>query len=72
MRQLRRGFDRQLREVAEIAGENRAELFGRADDLADRLDAVAESVSELRTDPGGRVSDVQVMESASVPARAAS
>ncbi|MGW5879278.1 hypothetical protein ACWFMI_22295 [Nocardiopsis terrae] len=72
MRQLRRGFDRQLREVAEIAGENRAELFGRADDLADRLDAVAESVSELRTDTVGRVSDVQVMGSASVPARAAS
>ncbi|GAA1082077.1 hypothetical protein GCM10009642_20420 [Nocardiopsis metallicus] len=72
IRQLRRGLDRQAREVAEIAGENRAELFGRADALAEQLGTVAESVAELREQSRGRVSDAQVFGGASVPARAAS
>lgn len=72
IRHLRRGLDRQVREVAEIAGENRAEMFGRADDLTDRLDSVAESVSELRTEMSGRLSDVQVIKTAPVHSRAVS
>ncbi len=71
IRQLRRGLDRQVREVAEIAGENRAEMFGRADDLTDRLDVVAESVSELRTELRGRGLEVQVIKGSSVHTRAA-
>lgn len=50
IRQLSRGFDRQVREVTEIAGENRAELFGRADELTERLDEVGRSVTELHTE----------------------
>lgn len=72
MRQLRRGFDRQAQEVAEVAGENRAELFGRADDLADRIDAVAAAVAELRADSAERASAVQTRGTAPTPARAAS
>jgi ABC-type transport system involved in cytochrome bd biosynthesis fused ATPase/permease subunit len=72
IRQLRRVLDRQVREVAEIAGENRAELFGRADDLTARLDTVAESVAEVRTEIRGRMSEVQVLGSAQLPTRAAS
>lgn len=72
IRQLRRGFDRQVREVAEIAGENRAELFGRADELTDRLDSVADSVTELRTEIRDGLSDVQVFGGASVAARVVS
>lgn len=37
LRALRTGFDRQVREFAEISGENRVELVGRADDLAERM-----------------------------------
>lgn len=70
VRQLRKGLDRQVREVAEIAGENRAEMFGRADDLTDQLDTVAESVAELRTEVRGRVPDVQVIKGAPVHSRA--
>ncbi|WP_017589499.1 hypothetical protein [Nocardiopsis ganjiahuensis] len=72
IRQLRRVLDRQVREVAEIAGENRAELFGRADDLTARVDTVAESVDELRTEIRGGLSEVQVFGGAPVPTRAAS
>ncbi|CAL9441051.1 hypothetical protein SUDANB121_02260 [Nocardiopsis dassonvillei] len=51
LRALRTGFDRQVREFAEISGENRVELVGRADDLAERLDRL-----ELRlTSPGVRI-----------------
>lgn len=72
IRQLRRGFDRQVREVAEIAGENRAELFGRADELTDRLDSVAGSVTELRTEIRDGLSDAQVFGGSSVAARVVS
>lgn len=72
LRQLRRSLDQQAREVAEIAGENRAELFSRADDLAEQLGAVAEAVAQLRAEARGRVSDVQVFEGVSAPAQAAS
>ncbi|MEU3020148.1 MULTISPECIES: hypothetical protein [unclassified Nocardiopsis] len=70
IRHLRRGLDRQVREVAEIAGENRAEMFGRADDLTDRMDVVAASVAELRTEMSGRLSEVQVIKSSTVHTRA--
>ncbi|QVJ03375.1 hypothetical protein KGD82_22575 [Nocardiopsis eucommiae] len=72
IRHLRRGLDRQVREVAEIAGENRAELFGRADDLTDRLDTVAESVADLRTEMSGRLSEVQVIKGSTVHSRVVS
>jgi hypothetical protein len=72
IRQLRRVLDRQAREVAEIAGENRAELFGRADALSDRLDTVVESLDELRSEIRDRETDVQVFGGAPVPARVAS
>ncbi|KOX18258.1 hypothetical protein ADL05_07250 [Nocardiopsis sp. NRRL B-16309] len=72
VRLLRRGFDRHLREIAEIAGENRAELFGRADELTDRLDTVAESVAALRADLADRDSGVEIVGGAAVHARAAS
>ncbi|MFE3460427.1 hypothetical protein ACFXKD_23020 [Nocardiopsis aegyptia] len=71
VRLLRRGFDRHLKEIAEIAGENRAELFGRADELTDRLDAVAESVAGLRADLAER-DGVGMVGGAAVHARAAS
>ncbi|WP_233571262.1 hypothetical protein [Nocardiopsis sp. Huas11] len=72
MRLLRRSFDRHLKEIAEIAGENRAELFGRADELTDRMDAVAESVSGLRADLADRDSGVEAVGGTAVHARAAS
>ncbi|MFE1168828.1 hypothetical protein [Nocardiopsis sp. NPDC058789] len=72
IRHLRRGLDRQVREVAEIAGENRAEMFGRADDLTDRLDTVAESVADLRTEMSGRLSEVQVIKGSTVHSRVVS
>ncbi len=72
VRLLRRSLDRHLREVAEIAGENRAELFGRADELTDRLDAVAESVAGLRADLAERDSEVEMVGGSAVHARAAS
>jgi hypothetical protein len=72
LRLLRRGLDRHLKEIAEIAGENRAELFGRADELADRLDAVAEAVSGLRADLASRDADAERVGGAAVRARVAS
>lgn len=72
VRLLRRGFDRHLKEIAEVAGENRAELFGRADELADRLDAVADSVAALRADLAERDSRVEMAGGGAVHARAAS
>lgn len=46
-RSLGRGLERHAREVAEIAGENRAELFTRADDLTGRLARMEDSVRAL-------------------------
>lgn len=72
IRHLRRAFDRQVREVAEIAGENRAELFGRADELTDRLDKVTRSVTELCTEIRGGMPGAQVFGDTSVTARVVS
>ena len=72
IRHLRRAFDRQVREVAEIAGENRAELFGRADELTDRLDKVTRSVTELRTEIRVATPGTQVFGDTSVSARVVS
>ncbi|MEU0239883.1 hypothetical protein ABZ234_19540 [Nocardiopsis sp. NPDC006198] len=47
LRSLRLRFDRHAREIAEIAGENRSELFARADDLTGRLARMEESVHAL-------------------------
>ena len=72
IRHLRRAFDRQVREVTEIAGENRAELFGRADELTDRLDKVTRSVTELCTEIRGGMPGAQVFGDTSVTARVVS
>lgn len=72
IRHLRRAFDRQVREVTEIAGENRAELFGRADELTDRLDKVTRSVTELRTEIRVATPGAQVFGDTSVSARVVS
>lgn len=69
IRQLSRGFDRQVREVTEIAGENRAELFGRADELTERLDEVGRSVTELHTEIRRGPPGAQVFGNTSAPAR---
>ena len=42
LRELRRRLDRQAHDISEVAGENRAELIGRADDLGDRMARVEE------------------------------
>ncbi|MEE2037806.1 class I SAM-dependent methyltransferase [Nocardiopsis sp. CT-R113] len=47
VRALRRRFDGHAREITEIAGENRAELFARADDLTGRMARMEESVRVL-------------------------
>jgi hypothetical protein len=47
LRSLRLRFDRHAREIAEIAGENRTELFARADDLTGRLARMEEAVHAL-------------------------
>lgn len=47
IRDLRRHLDHHARTVSEVAGENRAELIGRADDLVARM-ARLEQLSESR------------------------
>lgn len=42
VRRLRSGLDRQVRDISEIAGENRAELIGRADELVVLMGRVEE------------------------------
>ncbi|MFD3684286.1 class I SAM-dependent methyltransferase [Nocardiopsis sp. NPDC058631] len=53
-RSLRRRFDSHAREITEIAGENRTELFARADDLTGRLARMEDAVRALceATAPG--------------------
>lgn len=49
VRRLRSGLDRQVRDISEIAGENRAELIGRADELVVLMGRVEERLKRETT-----------------------